>query len=278
MQPEDFKRYFEHNTGMFLLTIWCSQRNIKANKKRIIRIPNEYAGLFKLSFPANIKENYFSLTVEREESNWLKRIIWNRIYFNIENKELILISERIEGDKSRLCDIGEIAIIIPVDRKNKLEIISNSKRIYLKEFYVENLEIFNSRPIKSIPLIEQKVDEYSETGELELFKYNEQRSFTTYKNLINGNIKKTNVFGNVKYKGEENNHFIDSKLNSLLKPFDLNEVNKDLEQYGESIKDYSSFKEFAEKKYDYGDWYEKLISEDEERRNKANEEWLKKLY
>ena len=278
MTPEEFKRYFEHNTGMFLLTIWCSQHGIKANEKRIIRIPEEYANLFKISFPANIKEKSFSLTAERNESNWLKRINWNRILFNIENKELILISERIEGDKTQLCDIGEIAIIIPVDKKSKLELLENQKRIYIKEFFVDRQEVFNSKPIKIVNFLKQEIDEYSENGELEIFKYNEKKKFTTYKDMINGNIQRTNVFRKVQYQGDEINSFIDSNLGNLTKPFDVNEINKELKEYGEHLESSSSLKKYAEQDYSYGEWYDKQIALDEERRNKANEQWLKNMY
>ena len=244
MTPEEFKIYFKHTIGISLLGIWSKNNDVSIHEN-IIDIPFSKSHLFKIGIPTSIREKYLYLACERNELNWLKRIVWNRLIIDKFNKKIILISQRLEGDKENIPDVTEIAIAIPYENNKKIELLENQKKIGIKEFHIEEKNILIGKDIFSlIPIVflENKNEKY--------FNHHELKKYTTHNDLITGNITRTNVF-KAQYKGEIVNHFSDSRLNFLIKSFDEKNFEGMYEDPSYLKSTPEDLKEFSHKNYDY---------------------------
>lgn len=246
MKKEEFRIYYNHTIGFTLLGNWCQKHKIPL-ENNIIKIPLNKSNLFCAGIPTGYKDKNIFIACEREEISWFRRILWNRMILDKFNKKIVFISQRIEGDKENLPDITEIALEIPYENAKKAFLFEVQKKVSLKEFYIDNgLIIVGKTKFFTIPIV---IKENQEDG---YFTRLEGKKYTTHKDLLNGNITKTNVF-KTEYKGEVVNTFVDSKLNYLTKGF--NEKNfEGMSEYSiEKIPE--SYKEFINKDYNYeADW------------------------
>lgn len=244
MEKEEFKIYFNHILGLTLFNVWCKKHQVTI-KNNVVNIPIQKSHLFKIGLP--IFDKHIYLAAERDEINWLKRLVFNRLIVDTASKKLVLITQALEGDKENLPDVTEIAITIPYVSEKKVEFFLNEKRCCLKEFYIEEGEVVVSKDILfRIPVVvlDEKVDKY--------FNRNEQLRYTTLEDLISGNIARTNVF-KANYQGDEVKRFADPSLNRLLKKFDIKDYEGAFEK-GTFISN-PNLNEFAQKEYDYdADW------------------------
>lgn len=201
-------KYFDHCMGLKYLEIWLTKHNIKSEQK-IINLPIEVSYLFKLGIPIYNNEKYLYIAAELEEINWLKRIQWSRLIVDQFYKRLVLVSKKMEGDKRNFSDIPSFCLYIPYLSQDKVSILSNSKNIGIKEFFIEDGEIIITKKLlQVIPLVHKDNSEEQYFTDFELEKH------FNHNDLVNGMIVNTNKF-NVAFVGDTINSFSDSNLNFL---------------------------------------------------------------
>ena len=158
-QAFESEAYLKHLMGLSLLLSWNSRWSGLRSPSRIqgpLVLLGELASQrFALGFPQKPKYGRHPfLAVQADEYQFFKRISWANAWADLAQSRLLLTSKKVLGDGENVEDIPSMGIGIVVDNARKLELLTRSPRLLVRNLWFdeEGPRVAAGLPGASLPL------------------------------------------------------------------------------------------------------------------------------
>lgn len=186
------ERYIEHSSGMYSLFSWLIEQENKGYPHFIhnqtIYLNSNLGKYFGIGVGKNKKKkSELFLACQPIEAEWLSLIKWKKIILNLEDKILFIVSDIVKGDESSIPDIPPFIIGIPVDTKEKMELIASNKNIICREYFVDEYKQHQINFHKIIFQIPVEVSLQIEYDKSDMFDYSKMLQHKTQESEVYSN-------------------------------------------------------------------------------------------
>lgn len=201
MTPFRPSRYLTHFGGVSSLLAWSETwrslaREIKIDGPRIV-LGSTASRRFGIGIPRSPRVSDIpSLLAQKDESQWLEAIRWDRVVLDPEENRIWLRAAYVDGDQQQWPDIPAFAVGIMVDFPEKILPLLQFKGMELRGLWREEKEWrIDAGPARSRWRLEQRVPGTS------IFKKGETRSGRSFEDLVSSRLAASNRPVNPGFKG-----------------------------------------------------------------------------
>jgi hypothetical protein len=165
------KKYLLHSSGIYTMLAWIEQQITLGTGtttfQQTIFIPQLGSRRFALGISKNNKIKKTFLGIQPNESKWIQLINWDSIVIREKDNNMYLVSSMVQGDDIEYPDIPSFAVAIQFDSIDKLNLLTNIKKLEGREFFIDSdgairvnyhSQIFNL-PIKHLLVNEPYLNE-----------------------------------------------------------------------------------------------------------------------
>lgn len=127
----DYTLYFKHLLGltglMAWMKLWERIEEAPTVENNVIQLGNVASQRIGFGVPKSKRfGKYPFLAFQKEERQWLELIPWVRCFTIEGEKTLVLVSQKTIGDGQQLSDLPALALSIPFDQAEKIEILNKT--------------------------------------------------------------------------------------------------------------------------------------------------------
>lgn len=224
----DYTSYFKHVLGLTSLMAWIKLwERIESSptiENNIIYLGNIASQRIGFGVPKSKRYGkYPFLAFQKEERQWMELIPWNRCFMIKDNASLILISEKTIGDGQTLSDLPALALVIPFDQEEKINILKKTGYVGFRGLWEGEESDLAQLFVESGPAWNQfKIKEQNESDDW--FLKEEMTNGMSFAELMSQKINASNRESNPGYLGNPTQ--VGAQFKDLVEGFDPNKIIK----------------------------------------------------
>lgn len=189
--------YVKHCAGFYSLLVWLDKESKDGIdyqiSNQIILFNKLISRYFSFGITKNSKEIF--LAIQPNEKKWFSLILWDKVILKENDNFIYFLSKIVEGDHCEQPDIPSFAIGLYVDTKDKLNIVSNIKKISGREYYQDETGFVN-------------VNFHQKIFDLEIYNFEENQSIVENETTFNFSDILKNKENEIKNKISDKTEFI----------------------------------------------------------------------
>lgn len=127
-----------HCAGLYSLIGWLRETQLDGtpckHNENTIQLHPIVARRFGIGFArGKYTNNDIFLAIQSNEHKWMKLIRWDKLYVRKNDPNLYFTSKLSQGDQEIYPDIPPFTLIIPLDSKEKIELLYETRKIEARE-------------------------------------------------------------------------------------------------------------------------------------------------